>query len=45
MYFEPSEEDSNPNDERFHIFLEAVNRPFMRKVCTFPVVFDNKNVE
>ena len=45
MYSEPSEETANPDAERFYSLSEAINKPFIGRVCTFAVVFDNKNVE
>ena len=39
MYFEPSEEVPNLDAERFHSLLEAVNRPFIGRVCAFAVSF------
>ena len=45
MYSEPSEELPNLNDKRFYSLLEVVNRPFIRRVCAFTVVFGSKNVK
>ena len=45
MSFESLEEVPNPDDERFYSLLEAMNKPFMGRVCAFLVVSGNKNVQ
>ena len=45
MYFEPSKEVPNLNNQRFYSLLKVVNKPFMGRVYAFTVVSGNKNIE
>ena len=45
MYSESSIKLPNPDGQRFYSLLEAMNKPFMGRVCAFTIVFSNKDVE